>query len=161
MRAAAPAAALSLALLLTGCAADVRGELRKEVADITEAANDGDADGVRREVEDLQGALDDAVRSGELTSPEAAEIAAIAASVRDRAALLEEAEPEPAPDPTSATPSPAATTRSPSPEPTPEETEEPTPEPTQDEPDEDEPDEDEPAEDPDDVVPTDVPVVQP
>jgi hypothetical protein len=156
VRAAVPTAVCA-ALLLTGCATDVRGELRKEVADITEAANDRDADGVRREVEDLDGALDDAVRSGELTSAEAAAIAALAASVRERAALLET--PEPAPhETTEPTPSPAATPRSPSPSPPeqePEDSEEP------EEPDEpEEPEQDEPTTEQTegDVVPTEVPL---
>jgi hypothetical protein len=152
VRAAVPAAVLCSAVLLSGCAADARGELRKQVADVTQAANAGDADGVRREVDDLDGALDDAVRSGELSSAEAATIASIAASVRERAALLEDAEPAPAPQESEPTPSPASTTRSPSPEPTEDDSVEPSPEPTQDEPEPDE-DEDEPG----DVVPTDLP----
>jgi outer membrane murein-binding lipoprotein Lpp len=134
------AAAVLGGLLLAGCSADPAGELRKEVRDLTEAANDRDAEQVRDEVDDLLAEIEDAVRSGELTSAEGARLAQLATAVRDAAVQLEPAE-EPTPSPTTASPTPSPTpsptrsptpTRTPSATPSPTETEEPEPEPTGD-----------------------------
>ena len=154
MRRSALTAVLAAGLLLTGCSSDVRGQIRGEVADITRDANARDAGAVRRGVDDLLALLDDAVRSGELTSAEAAEVAAAATAVRERAALLDEVEETPTPEPTeepeSESPSPAPTTQSPTPQPT-----TPSPQPTREPVETEEP---EPVEEPDDdVVPTVVP----
>ena len=115
---------LGAALVLSGCAVDVRDEIRGTVEDITIDANARDADAVRRGVAELLDQLDRAVREGELTSAEAARIAEIAQRLADGAEALE---PEPEPTPSTTSPTPSPTTESPTPEPT---TESPTPAPT-------------------------------
>lgn len=131
MRRRALVAAALAAALLAGCSVDARDEIRGTVEDITLDANARDAGAVRRGVDELLRQLDTAVREGELTSAEAAQIAGLATRVRDAAALLE-AEPTPTPTTESPSPTPSPTpSRTPSPTPTraPEPTEE--PEPTQ------------------------------
>jgi hypothetical protein len=83
-RAAAGAGALAAVVLLTGCAADPRAELRAAVEGITADANDRDADGVRRGVDDLLGRIDSAERDGAATPQEAA-------VMRDRALAVQAA----------------------------------------------------------------------
>jgi colicin import membrane protein len=81
------AAVLSAGLagvLLTGCAADPKAELRASVESITADANDRDARGVRDGVADLLRRIDDAERAGDLTAAEAA-------TMRDRAAAVQAA----------------------------------------------------------------------
>jgi hypothetical protein len=68
--------------LLAGCGGDPRADLRGLVEGITLEANDRDADGVRRGVEDLLAHLDDAVASGDLSESEAA-------ALRDQALALQ------------------------------------------------------------------------
>ncbi len=123
-RVAGPALAVTGVLLLTGCAADVQGELRRDVAGITDDANARNADGVRRGVEDLLERLDDAVASGELSSPEAARIAELARLLAERADLLA---PEVVEEPTEA---PTQEPTEPTEEPEEEPDEEPSPSPT-------------------------------
>ena len=79
-----------LALLLAGCAGSGRADVRDGVEAVTAAANASDADGLRETVDDLLAVLDRQVSSGELSSPEAARIAAAARQVRDSAALVDE-----------------------------------------------------------------------
>lgn len=76
MRAALSTAAVaaSAVLLLSGCAADASGDLRRAVADLTGAANGRDADAVRDEVQAVLDALDDAQRSGDVAPAEGAVI---------------------------------------------------------------------------------------
>ena len=128
------------ALVLTGCSAEPRAELRSDVEAITLAANDRDADALREEVEDLLSTIRSQIGSGELDRAEGERLRVIALRIADQAGLLEpEPSPEPSPSPTeeSPSPSPSPTEESPSPEPSPteEEPEEsPEPEPTEEEP---------------------------
>jgi hypothetical protein len=116
-RSAALGLTVAATLLVSGCAADVRGELRRDVSRITDEANARDAEGVRRGVDRLLDRLPGAVDSGEVSSAEAARIAELARLLRDRADLLEpEQEPEPTEEPTR---EPAPTTAPPSPSPSP------------------------------------------
>ena len=78
-------------VLLAGCATDGRAQVRDAVEGVTAAANERDADGVRDAVDDLLAELDSQVASGELQSPEAARVAALARQVRDSAALVDQA----------------------------------------------------------------------
>jgi outer membrane biosynthesis protein TonB len=129
---------LVVGLLLTGCATDVEGELRRSVADLTDDANAGNADAVRRGADELIAQADDAVRSNDIDPQQGARIIALATLLRDRAGALETAPPSPTPTPTpSATPTQEPTqapepTEEPDDEPTdePEPTSEPTPAPT-------------------------------
>lgn len=129
------------ALVLTGCSGEPRAELRSDVEAITLAANDGDADAVREEVEDLLSTIRSQIGSGELDRAEGERLRAIALRIAEQAGLLEpEPSPSPSPSPTeeSPSPSPSPTEESPSPEPSPTEEEEPEespePEPTETEP---------------------------
>ena len=125
------------ALVLTGCSAEPRAELRSDVEAITLAANDRDADAVREEVEDLLSTIRSQIGSGELDRAEGERLRAIALRIAEQAVVLEpEPSPSPSPSPTeeSPSPSPSPTEESPSPEPSPteEEPEEsPEPEPTE------------------------------
>ena len=82
--------ALVLVALLAGCAGGGRADVRDGVEAVTAAANARDAEGVRDAVDDLLALLDRQVSAGELTSPEAARIAAAARQVRDSAALVDD-----------------------------------------------------------------------
>ena len=146
MRFRSAAVVLAGSLLLSGCASDVRGELRRTVANITEDANAGDADRVRSGVDELLDQVDDAVRANDIDPAEAARITELARLLKERADLLD---PEPSPSPTPVeepteeptqepteepTEEPAPTaTRSPTPAPEPSPTPEPTPPPDDDE----------------------------
>ena len=129
----------ALALVLTACAGgDPVDERRSAVADVTDAANAGDAEGVLDAVEDLLSVLRRQVASGDLDRAEADRLRVLAERVAANAALVEPApapspEPteEPSPEPTEEEPSPEPTEEEPSPEPT--EEEEPSPEPTEEE----------------------------
>ena len=79
-----------LGLLLAGCAGGGRADVRDGVEAVTASANAGDADGIRDAVDDLLAELDRQVGAGELTSPEAARIAAAAREVRDSAVLVDQ-----------------------------------------------------------------------
>ena len=79
-----------LALLLAGRAGGGPADVRDGVEAVTAAANASDADGLREAVDDLLAVLNRQVSSGELSSPEAARIAAAARQVRDSAALVAE-----------------------------------------------------------------------
>ena len=81
---------LVVAGLLSGCAGSDRTDVRNGVEAVTAAANARDADGVREAVDDLLAVLDRTVPGGELTSSEAARIAAAARQVRDSADLVDE-----------------------------------------------------------------------
>ena len=72
-------------LLLAGCAADPRAEIRALVEDVTVEANERDADGVRAAVDDLVLAVDSAVAAGDLPEDEAAAIRAAALAVQEGA----------------------------------------------------------------------------
>lgn len=74
-------AALS-GLLLAGCSADPREEIRALVEDVTAQANERDADGVRSAVDELVVAVDSAVAAGDLPEAEAAEIRSAALAVQ-------------------------------------------------------------------------------
>jgi outer membrane biosynthesis protein TonB len=132
------------AALLTGCAGDTDGELRRSVADLTDDANDRDADAVRDGAADLIMQVDEALRANEINPDQANRITELARQLGERADLL--APPE-EPEPT-VTPSPEPT-EEPSPTDEPEETEEPSPEPTEEpEPDPVPTEEPEPTEEP-------------
>ena len=79
-----------LGLLLAGCAGSGRVDVRDGVEAVTAAAHARDAEGVRDAVDDLLTLLERQVSAGELTSPEAARIAAAARQVRDSAALVDD-----------------------------------------------------------------------
>lgn len=82
--------ALAAVLLLSGCAGDVRGDLRALVGDVTVSANAGDADAVRRGVSQLLARLEDAVRGGDVTPAEAEVIRDRALAVQAAADLIDE-----------------------------------------------------------------------
>lgn len=96
-------AAMAAALLLTGCAGDVDGELRRAVADVTDDANAGDYEAVQDSANALIERAQDAVRSNDVSPEEGARIIELATLLRDRAAALEPAEPSPTPEPTEQT----------------------------------------------------------
>jgi flagellar biosynthesis GTPase FlhF len=83
-------AAPLVALLLAGCGASGRADVRDAAEAVTSAANAGDADGIRDAVDDLLAELDRQVAAGELASPQAARIAAAARDVRASAVLVDE-----------------------------------------------------------------------
>ena len=138
-------AALAAGLLLTGCAADAEGELRREVADLTDEAAAGDAGGVRDAAESLIARAQEAVRSNEIAPEQGARIIELATVLRDRAGALEPAEPPPTQAPTEepaeepeetqppATRPPAPSPTQPPPTSEPPDTEEPSPTPDDDE----------------------------
>lgn len=72
-------------LLLTGCAADPRDEIRALVEDVTTEANARDADGVRTAVADLVVAVDNAESAGDLPEAEAQAIREAALAVQEGA----------------------------------------------------------------------------
>ena len=123
------------ALLLTGCSAEPRAQLRGDVEAITLAANDRDADAVREEVEDLLSTLRAQVANNEIDRAKAERLRAIALRIAESAGVLEpEPSPSPVPSPTAEeSPSPSP---SPSPEPSPTEEPSPSPEPSPTEDDE-------------------------
>lgn len=129
------ATVLCAGLVLSGCSVDVRGELRRSVADLTEDANDRDVDAVRQGAQELIDDIDAAVGSGEVTAEEGARITELATLLRDRADLVAPPE-EPAPteDPTpSEEPEPTqepAPTQEPEPSEQPEPTQSPRPTPS-------------------------------
>ena len=85
------ASALLLAvLLLAGCGVDPAAERRELVLGITEAANAGDEDGVRTQVDALLKLLDRQVADDELPADEADRLRALAATVRTGADVLDE-----------------------------------------------------------------------
>lgn len=133
------------AVVLAGCAADPRVELRDLVEDVTAAANDRDAAGLRRAVDALIAEVEKQRRDGVLGPTEASRLLDLARQVGDDAKLIEQAPPPPSPtaspsappspSPTSASPSPSPTrspspSPSPTPKPTPSEEPEPSPEPS-------------------------------
>ena len=120
--------ALAAALLLTGCAADVDGELRRGVADLTDAVNAEDADAVRDRAESLIDRTQEAVRDNAIDADEGARIIELSTLLRDRYAAREQAEQAPSPSPVPTTPPPSPTTVIET-EDEEEETEEPTPPP--------------------------------
>ena len=141
----------ALALVLTACAGgDPVAERREAVADVTDAANAGDADALREAVEDLLSVLRAQVASRELDRAEADRLRLIAERIVANADLVEPVQ-EPSPVPTVEEPSPEPTE-----EPSPEPTEEPSPEPTEEE-EEPEPEPTE-EEEPPPVVPSVPPV---
>lgn len=112
-------------LVLTACASP-EADLRSAVADLTDAANDRDADAVRREGGVVLSLLDEQVRSGELTPDEEAALRALAQTVLDRADLVtrevapivpptDDATAPPSTAPPSTPPKPATTAPSPAP----------------------------------------------
>lgn len=128
-----------LVLLLAGCSSP-QADVNSAVSDITDAANSGDAAGIRTGVDDLL-AIVSRQSGSDLPADEVARIREIAEKVKADATLLEtpvtpsptatpsptrSASPSPTPTPTrSATPSPTPS-RTPSATPTPTETAEPT-----------------------------------
>ena len=135
-RLTALAVPLSL-VVLTGCSGEPRAQLRGDVAAITLAANDRDADAVRDEVEDLLSTIRAQIASGDLDRAEGDRLRAIALRIAENADLLApEESPSPSPSPEDS-PSPSP---SPSPEesPTPEPSPSPEPSPTEDEDEEEE-----------------------
>lgn len=88
LRAAVPG--LAAVLLLSGCAGDVRGDLRELVSDITVSANARDADEVRRGVDQLLERLDDALRGDDVTPAEAEVIRNRALAVQAAADAIDE-----------------------------------------------------------------------
>jgi len=90
-RARTGALGLALVLALSGCAGSGGAALRDATADLTAAANGGDADGVRSAVDEVLARLDDAQRSGDVTPQGAAVIRERALAVQ---AAAEEIDPE-------------------------------------------------------------------
>lgn len=113
----------AVALVLTGCSAEPRAELRGDVEAITLAANDGDADGVREGVEELLSTIRRQVVENDLSREEGEALRALALRIAENAGLLD---PEPSP---TEVPSPTEEP-SPTPEPSPTEVPSPTPEPS-------------------------------
>lgn len=72
-------------LLLAGCAADPREEIRALVEDVTAEANERDADGVRTAVAELVVAVDNAESAGDLPEAEADAIREAALAVQEGA----------------------------------------------------------------------------
>lgn len=133
----------ALALVLSGCGSDdPRSQLRADVSDVTAAANGGNPDELREEVEDLLSTVRSLVGSRELPVAEGERITVIAQRILANADLVA---PAPSPSPTelepSPTPEPEPTEEEPEPSPTPE------PEPTE-EPEPSEEPEPEPSEEP-------------
>ena len=125
------AGALAAVLLLTGCAGDTAGELRREVAELTDDVNNDDPDGVSDSAESLIARTQDAIRNNDIDPAEGARIIELATLLRDRYAALQPTEPTPTPSP-SPSPSPTEETETEEPETeteTEEETEEQTPPP--------------------------------
>lgn len=89
MRAAPPVASVATAALLAGCSGGP--QLQALVEDVTVAANERDADGVRSAVEELLGEIDAAQRSGDVT-PERAE--ALRAAALQVEAAADEIDPD-------------------------------------------------------------------
>ena len=86
-----PAGVLLLAaLLLSACGVDPAAERRDLVLGITEAANEGDEDGVRTQVDSLLELLDRQVADDELPAEDADRLRALAAKVRTGADVLDE-----------------------------------------------------------------------
>lgn len=132
-RSRAAAGLLAAGLLLTGCATDVEGELRRSVADLSNDANAGDADAVRRGADDLIAQANDAVRGNDIDPQRGARIIELATLLRDRAGALGAVEPTPtpsSPSPTPSSPTPTPSTPPPTPSPTPSSSPPPTQEPT-------------------------------
>lgn len=87
--------ALALALsvsLLVGCGSgeDPAGERREVVATLTEAANAGDAGGVRRHAERLVELVEEQLAGEQVDAGEAERLIALAASVREGADAIDE-----------------------------------------------------------------------
>lgn len=128
----------ALALVLAGCGSDdPRAQLRGEVADVTSAANLGDPDALREEVEELLALVRRQVTDRKLSLEEGESLRAIALRIAENADLVA---PEPAPSPAEEEPSPEPSP-SPSPEPSPSPSPEPSPEPEPSEEPEEEPSE--------------------
>lgn len=127
----------ALVLVLAGCGSDdPRAQLRGEVADVTSAANLGDPDALREEVEELLALVRRQVTDRKLSLEEGESLRAIALRIAENADLVA---PEPAPSPSEEEPSPEPSP-SPSPEPSPSPSPEPSPEPEpSEEPEEEEP----------------------
>ena len=79
-----------LAALLAGCGADPVAERRDAVAAVMEAANDGDADGVRDAADALLATVADQVERQELAGDEAQRLTALAQAVRSGADVIDE-----------------------------------------------------------------------
>ncbi len=84
-------AVLVAGVLLAGCGtgADPAAERRADVAALTAAANDGDAEGVRRGAEALLATVAAQLEAEEVTADEAERLTALAESVRARADLID------------------------------------------------------------------------
>lgn len=123
----------ALALTLTACGASPVEQRRGDVEAVIEAANAGDAAGLRAAVGDLRSTIRAQVASNDLDRAEGERLNAIALRLLENAGLLEAAAPSPAPtveeepEPTQE-PEPEPT-EEPEPEPEPTEAEEPDPEP--------------------------------
>ncbi len=123
--------ALPLAvLLLAGCAANPRTDVRDLVADLIAAANDGDAAAVRSAADALIAEVES--QRTELGETEANALLDLARQVQADAGLLEQAPPPPPPPSGSPTPSPSRTSASPTPSRSPSRS--PSPSPTEEEP---------------------------
>lgn len=77
------------AALLAGCGADPAAERRDLVAELTQAANDGDADAVREHAEALVQVVADQREREELSAEQADRLIALAESVRKHADVVD------------------------------------------------------------------------
>ena len=76
-------------VLLAGCGSDPADDLRADVAALTEAANDGDADGVRDRADALLTTVQAQREADQLDAQEADRLIALAQSVRTNADVVD------------------------------------------------------------------------
>jgi hypothetical protein len=126
-------AASAVCLVLAGCSASSpKADLQTKMNAITDAANAGDAAGLRTAVGLFQQEVASQSQNADITSTQAQALRALTELVLADAALLEATSPSPTPSSAAPSPSPSPTpppSPSPAPSPSPEPTKAPSPDP--------------------------------